>query len=123
MSNINNATVLLATINPLAAAYNYYSTSKTTSMFANVQQGPSATAHLAPSAVGPIIAIIIIFVLIILFMYYCCKAVYNLTDSVGQTVCYFFFGVFYIYFAILYYGLSGYKFKLSNSSSNSNSRN
>ena len=122
MSNINNATVLLATINPLVAAYNHYSTSKTTSMFSNVQQAPSVTSNTKPSTVGGIIAIIAIFALIILFMYYCCKAVYNLTDSVSQTVCYFFFGVFYIYFAILYYGLSGYKFKLVNSSSNTNSR-
>ena len=56
-------------------------------------------------------------------MYYSCKAVYNLTDSVSQVIMYFIFGVFYLYFAMLYYGLSGYKYKLSNSSSNSNSRN
>ena len=124
MSSINNTTALIATINPLVAAYNYYSTSK--SIFANIP--PEKVLGIqdqkqTQNSVGSIIATIIIFVIIILIMYYSSKAVYNLTDSLLQTICCFLFGVFYLYFAVLYYGLSGYKYKLSNSSSNSNSRN
>ena len=117
MSNISNSTVLLATINPIAAIYNHYSSS--TSKFANV---PQVSEPVQSTSVGGIIVIIIIVLLLIVIMYYSCKAVYNLTDSVSQVIMYFIFGVFYLYFAMLYYGLSGYKYKLSNSSSNSNSR-
>jgi uncharacterized membrane protein YgcG len=124
MSNISNTTALIATVNPLAAVYNYYKTTATTSRFENVIQGQTAaTASGSTTASsGLIIAIIAILILILILLYYACKAVYNLTDSTWQTVCYFFFGVIYLYFALLYYGLSGYKYKLSNSSSNSNSR-
>ena len=98
---------------PIVAAYNQ-SQSKSSSPFANVQQKDSA------SSLTTFIIVLIIIVLLIVFM--SCKATYNLTDSVLQTILCFLFGGIYMYFAFLYYGFSGYKFKLSNGSSNSNSR-
>jgi hypothetical protein len=92
-------------------AYNYV-TSTSTSTFANV---PTTKVTVSP---GFTIGVIAIVILVIILLYFSCKAVYNLTDSAWQTVCYFLFGVGYLYIAVLYYGLSGYKFKLSGNSSN-----
>ena len=114
MSTISSQTALLAALNPLAGIYNHFQTKS--SPFANV---PDLKPIPAYTATYLMTIIIIVLVLALILTYFSCKAVYNLTDSVWQTVCYFFFGIFYLYCAILYYGLSGYKFKLSNSSSNS----
>jgi hypothetical protein len=93
---------------PIIAAYNHYTSP---SRFANVEPSNGATT-------GAIFILILLIAFSIGITYISCKAVYNLTDSVWQTICYFLFGFIYLYFAILYYGLSGYKFKLSNSSLN-----
>ena len=91
---------------PLAASYNHYTSP---SRFANVEKSSSSSA-------GWGFVLLIIFFLLIVFM--SCKATYNLTDSLLQSILCFLFGGIYMYFAFLYYGFSGYKFKLSNSSSN-----
>ena len=114
MSTISSQTALLAALNPLAGIYNHFQTKS--SPFANVTELNPIPAYTTSYLITFIIIVLIIGLIL---TYFLCKAVYNLTDSVGQTVCYFFFGIFYLYYAILYYGLSGYKFKLSNSSSNS----
>ena len=108
MSKISNTTALLATINPIAAVYNHYGASS--SPFVNVQEEEKT---------GFSVGIIILLIIIFAILFFSCKAVYNLTDSVLQTILFFIFGFVYLYFAILYYGLSGYKFKLANSGLNS----
>ncbi len=99
-------------IGPGGSLLKYLSSSKSSS-FSNVPEKKFTIST------NLIIGIIVILILICLVIYFTCKAVYNLTDSTWQTVCYFLFGVGYLYFAVLYYGLSGYKFKLSNNSLNS----
>ena len=94
---------------PIVAAYNQ-SQAKSSSPFANVQQKENVSS-------GSTFIIVVLIALLIVFM--SCKATYNLTDSLLQSILCFLFGGLYMYFAFLYYGFSGYKFKLSNGSSNS----
>ena len=93
----------------LPAVYNQ-TQAKSASPFANVQQTENT------SSVSTFIIVLVIIVLLIVVM--SCRATYNLTDSVLQSILCFLFGGVYMYFAFLYYGFSGYKFKLSNSSLN-----
>jgi hypothetical protein len=66
-----------------------------------------------------ITTVLIILLLIIIFIVMLLRAVYNLTGSGFQTCLCFFFTTFYLLFATMYYGLSGYKYKLANPSLNS----
>ena len=93
---------------PIVAAYNQ---TQAKSSFANVHQKENFTSE------SSFIIVIIIIALLIVFM--TCKATYNLTDSLLQSILCFLFGGLYMYFAFLYYGFSGYKFKLSNGNSKS----
>ena len=95
---------------PIVAAYNQ-TQAKSSSPFANVHQKENFTSE------SSFMLIVIIIALLIVFM--SCKATYNLTDSLLQSILCFLFGGLYMYIAFLYYGFSGYKFKLSNGSSNS----
>jgi hypothetical protein len=93
---------------PIVAAYNQ---TQAKSSFTNVHQKENFTSE------SSFMLIVIIIALLIVFM--SCKATYNLTDSLLQSILCFLFGGLYMYIAFLYYGFSGYKFKLSNGSSNS----
>ncbi len=109
MSIPNSNTILTGLLaGPIVAAYNQ---SQAKSSFANVNQKENFTSG------STFIIVLLIIVLLIVFL--SCKATYNLTDSLLQTILCFLFGGVYMYFAFLYYGFSGYKFKLSNGSSNS----
>ena len=68
-----------------------------------------------------IIILLILLMIIIIFFVLLLRAVYNLTGSGFQTLLCFLFSTMYLVFATMYYGLSGYKYKLANS--NANSRN
>lgn len=57
------------------------------------------------------VILIIMILIIILLIYMICKATYNLTGSITQTVFCFLSGSLYLYVAYLYYGLAGYKFQ------------
>lgn len=60
------------------------------------------------SGVTATIIIVVIIILVIWIMLL--MSIYKLTDSGLQTVLCFFFGGFYLTFALIYYGFSGYKF-------------
>jgi hypothetical protein len=110
MSLPNTQTILTSIVaGPLAALYNH-NTTKKQSNFENINTSSNTL----------IIVLIIIFLIIsFIITLFTCKAVYNLTDSMVQAACYFLFGSFYMICAIIYYGFSGYKFKLANTSYNS----
>lgn len=101
---------------PVGAALSVVTSKPTKSSFVNVPNAPPTG-----TSIGFVFTIIIILGIIIGILYISSKAVYNLTDSIFQVIMYLLFGVFYLWYATLYYGLSGYKYKLSNI--NSNSRN
>ena len=109
MNNLNVNTALTSLLaGPVVAAYNQ---SQGKSSFANVNQKENFTS------VNTVMIVLIIIILLVVFM--SCKATYKLTDSVLQTILCLLFGGIYMYFAFIYYGFSGYKFKLGNGSSNS----
>ena len=69
--------------------------------FENVSESSSTTS---------IVVLSIIIIVYMLVSVLAMIATYKLTDSIFQTILYFFLGCIYLTFAIIYYGFYGYKF-------------
>jgi len=87
----------------------------------NSINGTSKFEDTPPATSIGITILLILLMIIIIFFVLLLRAVYNLTGSGFQTLLCFLFTTMYLVFATMYYGLSGYKYKLANA--NSNSRN
>lgn len=87
----------------------------------NSVNGTSKFEDTPPAKSIGVTILLILLMIIIIFFVLLLRAVYNLTGSGFQTLLCFLFTTMYLVFATMYYGLSGYKYKLANG--NSNSRN
>ncbi len=87
----------------------------------NSINGTSKFEDTPPAKPIGITILLIILMIVLIFFIMLLRAVYNLTGSGMQTLLCFLFTTLYLVFATMYYGLSGYKYKLANG--NLNSRN